>query len=67
MTDTFGRPWREGHTNIAIGVAGMQPMRSYVGMPDMDGRELHVTTICVADELAGGVHALQITARAPGE
>ncbi|HJM74576.1 MAG TPA: coenzyme F420-0:L-glutamate ligase [Dehalococcoidia bacterium] len=52
MTDTFGRPWREGHTNIAIGVAGFEPMRSYVGMPDMDGRELHVTTICVADELA---------------
>lgn len=53
MTDTFGRPWRDGHTNIAIGVAGLQPMRSYVGMPDMDGRELRVTTICVADELAG--------------
>ncbi len=53
MTDTFGRPWREGHTNIAIGVAGMRPMRSYVGMPDMDGRVLRVTTICVADELAG--------------
>jgi coenzyme F420-0:L-glutamate ligase/coenzyme F420-1:gamma-L-glutamate ligase len=53
MTDTFGRPWRDGHTNIAIGVSGLMPMRSYVGMPDMDGRELHVTTICVADELAG--------------
>jgi coenzyme F420-0:L-glutamate ligase/coenzyme F420-1:gamma-L-glutamate ligase len=53
MTDTFGRPWRDGHTNIAIGVAGLHPMRSYVGMPDMDGRELRVTTICVADELAG--------------
>ncbi|MEE8337819.1 MAG: coenzyme F420-0:L-glutamate ligase [Dehalococcoidia bacterium] len=52
MTDTFGRPWREGHTNIAIGVAGFQPMRSYVGMPDMDGRELRVTTICIADQLA---------------
>ncbi|MCC6237840.1 MAG: coenzyme F420-0:L-glutamate ligase [Dehalococcoidia bacterium] len=53
MTDTFGRPWRDGHTNVAIGVAGLQPMRSYVGLPDMDGRELRVTTICVADELAG--------------
>ena len=53
MTDTFGRPWRDGHTNIAIGVAGLLPMRSYVGLPDMDGRELRVTTICVADELAG--------------
>jgi coenzyme F420-0:L-glutamate ligase / coenzyme F420-1:gamma-L-glutamate ligase len=53
MTDTFGRPWRQGQTNIAIGVAGLEPMRSFVGMPDMDGRELRVTTICVADELAG--------------
>ncbi|MQA00279.1 MAG: coenzyme F420-0:L-glutamate ligase [Dehalococcoidia bacterium] len=52
MTDTFGRPWRHGHTNIAIGVAGLLPMRSYVGLPDMDGREMRVTTICVADELA---------------
>ena len=53
MTDTFGRPWRHGQTNIAIGVAGMLPMRDYVGTPDMDGRELHVTLICVADEVAG--------------
>ena len=53
MTDTFGRPWRDGHTNIAIGVAGMEPLRSYVGQPDMDGKELRVTTICDADELAG--------------
>jgi len=53
MTDTFGRPWRDGHTNIAIGVAGMEPLRSYVGQPDMDGRELRVTTICDADEIAG--------------
>ncbi len=52
MTDTFGRPWREGQTNIAIGVAGLLPMRSYVGKRDMDGRELTVTTICIADELA---------------
>lgn len=53
MTDTFGRPWRHGQTNIAIGVAGMLPFRDYVGELDMDGRELRVTTICVADELAG--------------
>ena len=53
MTDTFGRPWRHGQTNVAIGVAGMLPFRDYVGEVDMDGRELAVTTICVADELAG--------------
>jgi coenzyme F420-0:L-glutamate ligase/coenzyme F420-1:gamma-L-glutamate ligase len=53
MTDTFGRPWRHGQTNIAIGVAGLLPMRSYVGTEDLDGVELRVTEICVADEIAG--------------
>jgi coenzyme F420-0:L-glutamate ligase/coenzyme F420-1:gamma-L-glutamate ligase len=53
MTDTFGRPWRNGQTNIAIGVAGIAPLRNYVGLPDMDGVELRVTEICVADEIAG--------------
>ena len=53
VTDTFGRPWRHGQTNVAIGVAGMLPFRDYVGEKDMDGRELRVTTICVADEIAG--------------
>lgn len=53
MTDTFGRPWRHGQTNVAIGIAGMLPFQDYVGTRDMDGRELRVTTICVADEIAG--------------
>jgi len=53
MTDTFGRPWRHGQTNVAIGVAGLLPMRSYVGQEDLDGMELRVTEICVADEVAG--------------
>ena len=53
MTDTFGRPWRHGQTNVAIGVAGLLPMRSYVGQQDLDGVELRVTEICVADEVAG--------------
>ena len=53
MTDTFGRPWRHGQTNVAIGLAGMLPFRDYVGELDMDGRELRVTTICVADQIAG--------------
>ncbi len=52
MSDTFGRPWREGQTNIAIGVAGMDPMRSYVGQVDPYGYELRVTSLCAADELA---------------
>lgn len=52
ISDTFGRPWREGQTNVAIGVAGMNPLRSYVGQTDQYGYDLRVTLLCVADELA---------------
>jgi len=53
ISDTFGRPWREGHTNVAIGVAGMLPFVDYVGQVDPYGYELRVSTLAVADELAG--------------
>jgi coenzyme F420-0:L-glutamate ligase / coenzyme F420-1:gamma-L-glutamate ligase len=53
ITDTFGRPWRLGQTNVAIGVAGMLPSHNYRGTTDSFGRELHVTNIAIADELAG--------------
>ena len=52
VSDTFGRPWREGAANVAIGVAGMEPLWDYRGRKDTDGRELHSTIIAVADELA---------------
>jgi len=52
ISDTFGRPWREGHTNVAIGVAGMSPTRDYVGQTDPHGYVLRVSTMAVADELA---------------
>jgi coenzyme F420-0:L-glutamate ligase/coenzyme F420-1:gamma-L-glutamate ligase len=52
ITDTFGRAWREGHVNFAIGVAGMLPIRDYAGTIDPAGYELRVTQIAVADELA---------------
>ena len=52
VTDTFGRPWREGQTDIAIGIAGMHPLRSYIGETDPHGHEFRVQEICVADELA---------------
>ncbi len=52
VTDTFGRPWREGQTDIAIGVAGIHPLRSYIGEVDPHGHEFRVQEICVADELA---------------
>ena len=52
VSDTFGRPWRSGYTEVAIGVAGMLPTVDYVGRLDTHGRELRATWICVADELA---------------
>lgn len=52
ITDTFGRPWREGQTDVAIGIAGFHPLRSYIGQHDPHGHEFRVQEICVADELA---------------
>lgn len=52
ISDTFGRPWRNGQVNQAIGVAGFTPLIDYRGQKDDDGRELKVTQIAVADELA---------------
>ena len=53
MTDSFGRPWRQGTTDVAIGVAGMQPLLDLRGGRDARGRPLEATLIAVADELAG--------------
>jgi len=53
ITDTFGRAWREGHTNIAIGIAGVPALKRYIGQRDPEGYELRVTEIAVADEIAG--------------
>lgn len=52
ISDTFGRPWRTGQVNFAIGVAGMNPLQDYVGQHDPYGYELHVSIIAIADELA---------------
>jgi len=52
IMDTFGRPFREGQVNVAIGVAGMSPIKSYIGSKDMYGRKLRVSEIAVADEIA---------------
>lgn len=53
VSDTFGRPWREGQTNVAIGLAGIHPLVDYRGQSDSFGRTLRSTAIAVADELAG--------------
>jgi len=52
VSDTFGRPWRIGQTNVAIGIAGMKPIKDYRGQKDMFGYMLRVSLIAVADELA---------------
>lgn len=52
ISDTFGRPWREGLVNVAIGLAGMQAVHDYTGMHDPQGYELRVTSLSIADELA---------------
>ena len=53
VSDTFGRPWREGVTDIAIGSAGILPVLDLRGTPDANGRILAATTVCLVDEIAG--------------
>lgn len=52
VSDTFGRPWRLGIVNVALGVAGMQALIDMRGRTDDAGRELHATVLAVADEVA---------------
>ena len=52
IADSFGRAWREGLNEVAIGVAGMDPIRDYRGRLDAYGYQMHATEECVADELA---------------
>jgi len=52
ISDTFGRPWREGIVNVAIGVAGLRPLADYRGERDHFGRTLHTTLVATADEIA---------------
>jgi coenzyme F420-0:L-glutamate ligase / coenzyme F420-1:gamma-L-glutamate ligase len=52
ITDSFGRAWRNGQCEVAIGCAGMAPAEDWRGRPDADGRELAATVIAVADEAA---------------
>jgi coenzyme F420-0:L-glutamate ligase/coenzyme F420-1:gamma-L-glutamate ligase len=53
VSDSFGRAWRQGTTDVALGVAGLAPLRDLRGTTDARGRELRSTQIAVADELAG--------------
>jgi coenzyme F420-0:L-glutamate ligase / coenzyme F420-1:gamma-L-glutamate ligase len=53
VSDSFGRAWRQGTTDVAIGAAGIRPLLNLKGTRDRVGYELHTTVIAVADELAG--------------
>jgi coenzyme F420-0:L-glutamate ligase / coenzyme F420-1:gamma-L-glutamate ligase len=53
VADTFGRPWREGLVNVAVGLAGLEPIVSYLGQRDPGGHVLQATILALADELAG--------------
>jgi coenzyme F420-0:L-glutamate ligase/coenzyme F420-1:gamma-L-glutamate ligase len=53
ITDSFGRPWRQGTTDVAIGASGLKVLIDLRGVRDRVGYELHATTIAVADEIAG--------------
>jgi coenzyme F420-0:L-glutamate ligase / coenzyme F420-1:gamma-L-glutamate ligase len=52
VTDTLGRPWRLGQTDVAVGLAGMGAVEDWRGRPDGDGRLLEVTEVAIADEVA---------------
>ena len=64
VSDTFGRPWRNGAANCAIGVAGIDPLLDYVGSLDAYGNILHTTQIAIADELAAAAEL--VTGKALG-
>ena len=66
ISDTFGRPWREGQTDVAIGIAGMRPLTSYIGETDPHGHEFRVQELCTADELAAAAELVKgNTSRVP--
>ena len=58
ISDTFGRPWRVGQTNISIGSYGINPFVNYINKKDAYGEQLNSTNICLVDELAGGAEIL---------
>ena len=59
VSDSFGRAWRQGTTDVAIGCAGLRPLLDLHGERDAAGYELHATVIAVADELAGAAELVK--------
>ena len=65
ITDSFGRAWRAGQCEIAIGIAGLRPLEDWRGLPDAEGREMHATVIAIADEAAAAADLVR--GKATGE
>lgn len=66
VSDTFGRPWRLGIVNVALGVSGLPGLIDLRGTPDDAGREMHATVLAIADDLASAAGlVMRKTARAP--
>ena len=66
ISDSFGRPWRFGIVDVALGVAGLAPLDDMRGQPDADGRTMHSTIVAVADEIASAAElAAGKTSRQP--
>ena len=59
ISDTFGRPWRESQVDVAVGIAGMNPVTSYIGEVDPHGHEFLVQSLCVADEIASAAELVK--------
>jgi coenzyme F420-0:L-glutamate ligase / coenzyme F420-1:gamma-L-glutamate ligase len=59
IADSFGRPWRMGQADIAIGCAGLAPLQDWRGQRDREGKELSATVIAVADELASAADLIR--------
>jgi len=59
VSDSFGRPWRLGTTDVAIGVAGLAPLLDLRGQTDATGYELHATVIAIADEIASAAELVK--------
>ena len=64
VTDSFGRPWRRGTTDVAIGAAGVVVLQDFIGERDPIGYELHATVIAVADEVAGAAQLVSASSPA---
>jgi coenzyme F420-0:L-glutamate ligase/coenzyme F420-1:gamma-L-glutamate ligase len=63
ISDTFGRPWREGLVNVAIGLAGLNPLTDYRGMTDCFGKTLRASVLASADEIASAAELIMGKAR----